>query len=185
MPELILPIGILAEIRDIVYATDTETGVRLIGIAERDRYIVRYVIGPGPEATERRYAYECDNSYAEDRFNAWLKENPALRFLGELHVHPDGFPQLSGQDRRTIAEVLREYPDFIAGVVQRNPLRLYPYLFANHSKIPMEVCFDLCPKSEGTRIVVDQERDGGRVWQRWLRRCRDACARRDRKPEAR
>jgi proteasome lid subunit RPN8/RPN11 len=185
MPELVLPVAVLAEIRDIVYATDTETGVRLIGLAEGGRYLVRYVIGPGPAAVERRYAYECDNGYAEVRFNALLKDEPGLKFLGELHVHPDGFPHLSGQDRKTINKVLREYPEFIVGVMQRNPLRLYPYRFTKDSEERMEVCYDLCPKPERTRNTVEKARAGGRLWQRWLGRLRDARARRHRRTHAR
>jgi hypothetical protein len=185
MPELILPVALLAEIRDIVYATDTETGVRLVGTACGDRYIVHHIIGPGPRAAERPDTYSCDNTYAEDRFNQWLKEDPALRFIGEMHVHPDCFPHLSGQDRKTIAEVLKEYPEFIAGIMQRNPLRLYPYLFTNHSPERMEVCFDLFPKSEGTRNAVSQARNDSRMWQRWLRRIRDARPGRHREAHAR
>ena len=184
MPELVLPVVILAQIRNIVYATDTETGVRLIGLARDDRYLVRHVIGPGPSALERPCAYACDNSYAEERFNELLQDEPELRFLGELHVHPDGFPRLSGHDRRTIDRVLEEYPEFIAGVMQRNPLRLYPYRFTKHSEKPMEVCFDLCPKPARTPTAVAKERVGGRLWQRWLRRLRDAGARRHGKSRA-
>jgi proteasome lid subunit RPN8/RPN11 len=185
MADLILPVLILAEIRDIVYATDTETGVRLIGVGQGGRYLVRYVIGPGPAAVAKPYAYECDNDYAEDRFNALLKDEPELRFLGELHAHPDGFPQLSGRDRKTITEVLKEYPEFVAGIMQRNPLRIYPYRFTKHSEERMEVCYDLCPKSEGTRNPVEEGRAGGRLWQRWLRRLRNARARRHRQAHAR
>lgn len=181
MPELVLPIALLGEIRDIVYATDAETGVRLIGCAAGDRYLVRHIIGPGPAAVERRYAYECDNDFAEERFHALRTSDSGLRFLGELHVHPDGFPHLSGLDRQTIAEVLREYQEFIAGVIERDPLRIHPFLFTNHSEQPMEVCYDFCPKSEGTRSPVRQARAGGRLWQCWLRRLRDVGPRRHRR----
>ena len=184
MPELILPLAVLAEIRDIVYATDTETGVRLIGLANHGRYLVQHVIGPGPAAVEKRYAYACDNDFAEDRFNQLLKDKPGLQFLGELHVHPDGYPCLSGHDRSTIAQVLDEYPEFIAGVMQRNPLRLYPYRFTKHSEEPMEVCFDLFPKPDRARSIVEETRTGGGLWQRWLGRFRNARPCRNRKPDA-
>lgn len=184
MSELILPVAVLKEIRDIVYATDTETGVRLIGLAKGGRYLVRHVIGPGPAAVEKHYAYACDNDYAEERLNQILKGDPNLGFLGELHVHPDGHPDLSGHDLSTIARVLDEYPEFIAGVMQRNPLRLYPYRFTKHSEEPMEVCFDLFQKPEGTRSIVEQARTRRRLWQRWLGRFRDARARRNRRHHA-
>jgi hypothetical protein len=64
MPELIVPVALLGVIRDIVYATDTETGVRLVGIAGGGRYIVRHILGPGPRAIERPYAYSCDKDQA-------------------------------------------------------------------------------------------------------------------------
>lgn len=184
MPELVLPIAVLAQIRDIVYATETETGVRLIGMAAGECYVVRHVIGPGPAAVERLYSYECDNNYAETRLQALLCDEPELQFLGELHVHPDRFPQLSGLDRHTIREVLQEYPVFVAGVMQRNPLRLYPRLFTSKSEQVMEVCYDFCPQSGRTRSAVAPARAGGRLWQRWLRRRRDAGPRRNRPAHA-
>jgi integrative and conjugative element protein (TIGR02256 family) len=137
MPSLILPRQALREIRDIVYRTDVETGVRLVGTVEGENFLVLHVIGPGRRALQQACSYEPDNGYAEEVFNELLRENPDLRWLGELHVHPRGFPRLSSTDRETIREVLLGEDDalhpevFVAGVIQRvkGTVRIRPLLF--------------------------------------------------------
>ena len=143
MRKLIFSPALFKEVTNIVNETDVETGVRLIGVASDAAYTVLHLIGPGKNSRHERYAYECDNEYAEERFNALLRENPELKFLGELHVHPSAFPRLSATDRRTIQEVLKEFPEFIAGVMLRNRLRLHPVHFPSGD--PMEV---VCKGSE-------------------------------------
>ncbi len=126
---LVLPRAILAEMRRIVFRTTHETGVRLVGEAAGQRYMVRHLIGPGPRAVRRSDRYECDNRYAEDRYNELLKGEPRLEFLGELHVHPPDDARLSRQDLATVRKVLRDLPFFIAGTIRRRPFALSPVLF--------------------------------------------------------
>ena len=135
MSRLIIPPNLLREIQNIVEATDTETGVRLLGIKKEQDYLIKHIIGPGKNAEQEMYSYECDNDYAEEVFNNLLQEDMELKFLGELHSHPTGFARLSEHDRGTIREVLKEYPEFIAGVMQRNPFRMYPILFPAEEKM--------------------------------------------------
>src|SRR5437870_4029469 len=106
MRKLIFSREIFKELEDIVNETDVETGVRLIGVASDVAYTVLHLIGPGKNCRQEQYEYECDNDYAEERFNVLLRENPELKFLGELHVHPSAFPRLSATDQRTIRHVL-------------------------------------------------------------------------------
>ena len=157
MPELVLSDGIAAEITRVAYATKLETGVRLMGIRQGDRYRVRHVIKPGPNAVERSATYQCDNDYAEKEFNRLLKDDPTLCWLGELHVHPRGYPMLSSTDRRTVREVMLGtddclHPDeFICGVMQRvlGSLAIHPVLFTrtNIEGVAMEVIYaNLCKK---------------------------------------
>ncbi len=129
MPKLIFPPSIFRELQDIVGKTDMETGVRLIGIVAGGNYTVLHLIGPGENARRERYAYECDNDYAERRFAELLEADPALIFLGELHAHPDLFCRLSATDLETVEEVLKQIPEFIAGVILRSPLTLHPIHF--------------------------------------------------------
>ena len=165
---------ILSEIKGIVYRTDVETGVRLIGTVKGTGYIVMHVIGPGRKAKQETYAYECDNDYAEREFSRLLKGNPDLKFLGELHVHPSGFPRLSGTDLRTVRQVLKDYPFFIAGVIERHPFSMRPILFTKDQSELMEVSCDIQPKPKRKRSFVREVRGRYRLWKRWLRRRRDA-----------
>ena len=135
MSRLVIPPYLLKQVQGIVEATDTETGVRLFGIKEGQDYLIKHIIGPGKNAELEMYSYECDNGYAEEVFNKLLQEDPNLKFLGELHVHPSGFAHLSEHDRETIREVLKEYPEFIAGVMQRNPFGIHPILFPAEEKM--------------------------------------------------
>jgi len=137
MRSLVLPPKALRRIREIVYRTDVETGVRLVGTLKDGNFLVLHVIGPGRSALEQDLAYEPDNDYAEEVFNELLREDPSLRWLGELHVHPSGFPRLSSTDLATIREVLLGEDDalhpkeFIAGVMQRveGTVTIHPRLF--------------------------------------------------------
>jgi integrative and conjugative element protein (TIGR02256 family) len=132
---LVLPRDILAEIKRISFRTANETGVRLIGEARGGSHVVRHIIGPGRRAVHRSDFYECDNQYAEDRFNELWKREPGLQFLGEIHVHPNGEPELSVKDLATVRKVLTKLPFFIAGTIQRQPFRITPVLFNRGSKM--------------------------------------------------
>ena len=137
MASLVLPQRIFGEIKQTVFQTRNETGVRLFGEIRGYRYVVRHIIGPGEGAVHRNNRYQCDNDYAEKRFNELLKREPHLKFLGELHVHPDGEARLSSTDLATIRGVLRELPFFIAGTILRRPFAIYPVLFSPGKRIAL------------------------------------------------
>jgi integrative and conjugative element protein (TIGR02256 family) len=130
---LVLPRGIVAEIKRVVFQTTNETGVRLVGEVEGRRYVVRHVIGPGGRAIQRPNYYQCDNEYAEDQFGKLLGREAHLRFLGELHVHPQGESELSRKDLATVRKVLRSLPFFIAGTILRRPFTILPVLFSRNT----------------------------------------------------
>ncbi len=174
MRKLILTDEIFSAIEETVNRTGVETGVRLIGTTEAETYVVKHLIGPGPRCLEEAYTYECDNAYAEDVFNRLLEAEPGLKFLGELHCHPPGYPWLSDTDLRTIRQVLKEYPEFIAGVMQRDPLTLHPIHFPSGEE--MEVVCDLYTKSPRARSSKKQAGHRYRTWLRRLRDIRNACA---------
>jgi len=182
MSRFVISEDLFKRIKDIVDATNTETGVRLFGTKKEEDYIIKHIIGPGKNAETEICSYECDNDYAEEIFNKLLSEDPSLKFLGELHVHPTGFPFLSGHDRGTIREVLKEYPEFIAGVMQRNPFRMCPILFPQNKA--MEVIYDFYEKPK------TQETSGGQtcvrywMWKYWFCHRRDAGKDGNRKPDA-
>lgn len=186
MSKLVIPPDLLQQIQNIVAATDTETGVRLFGAKKEQDYLIKHIIGPGKNAEQEMYSYECDNEYAEEMFNKLLQEDVNIKFIGELHVHPSGYPHLSGPDRETIRKVLnlKEYNEFIAGVMQRNPFRMYPILFPQEQ--PMEVLLyeHIYEKPRTTPAPGGQAHMCGWMWERWLRHLRDARKGRSRQTDA-
>ncbi len=158
MRKLIFASGVYDAINRVVQAVGVETGVRLVGTIHDDRYEVLYVIGPGQNARQAPYHYCCDNQHAETVFNELIERNPELKWLGELHVHPRGFPRLSGTDLRTVRDVILGTDDtlhpeeFIAGVMLRldRHFTVSPLVFSkqNLRGEPMEVDYgtDICQK---------------------------------------
>lgn len=111
--------------------------MRLVGDVRGQCYFVHHIIGPGERAVHRNDRYQCDNDYAERLFNEWLKGEPDLKFLGELHAHPGGMPELSLLDMATIRRVLKELPFFIAGTIERRPFAMHPVLFSPNKRVPL------------------------------------------------
>jgi hypothetical protein len=181
-PRLVLPKPIYREILSVVQSCGVETGVRLLGNSCGSDYLVKHVIGPGPKASHRFATYECDNTYAEKEYARLLDADPDLKFLGELHVHPTGFLRFSSTDMETIREVLKDYPVFIAGIMQRNPFRIYPVLFPEQKE--MEVVCELYKKPKGKKSLRRKARVYRRLWLRRVRNFRYVCKRRDRKADA-
>ena len=182
MSRFVISEYLFKRIERIVDATNTETGVRLIGRKNGEDYLINHIIEPGKGAKKEIYSYECDNDYAEETFNRLLDKDPSLRFLGELHVHPTGFPYLSEHDKQTIQEVLKEYPVFIAGVMLRNPFRMYPILFTQNKE--MEVIYDFYEKPKTKETTGGQTRVRYWMWKYWFSYRRDASKDRNRTTNA-
>src|SRR5713101_2535209 len=132
MPSIKIPAAIEEKIRDIVYAGTVETGVTLFGRKTGDVFELVEICAPGPEATHQEFHYSGDNDYASAVYEELLKTQPDLKHIGEFHVHPFGMSRLSGGDRRTVAEVLKTYEEFIAGVMLRSGggIEVYPMYFS-------------------------------------------------------
>src|SRR5437867_2421207 len=90
-------------------------------------------------------------------FEDLKKNNPNLQYIGELHLHPFGMRRLSRGDRETVKEVLKEYEEFIAGVMQWGwRIGFYPVYFSKE-------------KPNGERMEVElegQKSSGGGLWVR-------------------
>ena len=139
MRRLVFSRGIFERINEIVHQVDVETGVRIFGDIGEDGYVVRHVVGPGENALQAPCDYSCDNEHAEREYTRLLKDDPTLQWLGELHVHPSGCPNLSRTDRQTAREVVCSTEDvihpaeFIVGVIQRTPgpdFEVFPVVFS-------------------------------------------------------
>ena len=185
MRELVFSAGIFERINRVVHQVDVETGVRIFGNIGEDRYVVRHVVGPGEEARQAAYTYSCDNDYAEREYNRLLKADPALQWLGELHVHPSGYRHLSGTDRRTARDVICGTGDvlhpaqFIVGVIQRTAgpsFEVFPVLFSKTNLEGESLGVDygkehIRAKSRRVERIVTKAYRYCRVWQyRWRRR---------------
>ena len=180
MRRLVFSGGIFERVNEIVHAVDVETGVRIFGDIGEGRYVVRHVVGPGENALQAPCDYSCDNDHAEREYTRLLKTDPALRWLGELHVHPSGFPHLSRTDRQTARDVICSTQDvihpaeFIVGVIQRTPgpdFEVFPVVFskANLKGEVLEVDYGkshLCEKSGRTAGLIRQAYRYCRVRQR-------------------
>src|SRR2546425_982401 len=86
---------------------------RIFGDISKDGYVVRHVVGPGENALQKPYNYSCDNEHAQREYTRLLKDDPKLQWLGELHVHPSGLPNLSRTDRQTARDVICSTEDVI------------------------------------------------------------------------
>jgi len=179
MRRLVFTGGIFERVNEIVHAVDVETGVRIFGDIREDQYVVRHVVGPGANALQQPYNYCCDNDHAEREYNRLLKTDPALQWLGELHVHPSGYPYLSRTDRRTAREVICSTEDvfhpveFIVGVIQRTPgpdFEVFPVVFSksNLEGETLDVDYGkphLCAKPRGAERAIAKAYRYCRMWQ--------------------
>ncbi len=148
------------QIREIVFATDNETGMCLFGAFENGDARITHIAGPGKKSKHEKYHYTPDNSHYEDVYNELLKTEPKLEHIGEFHVHPGTMSELSCGDHHTIKKVLKTYERFIAGVIVRlnNVLhwdpptegsgksakwfKVYPVYFTRDSEVPCELVID-------------------------------------------
>ncbi len=145
--KLIIPTEVARRIFEVVYQTGLETGVTLFGEKAGEDFTVKHIAGPGPDATHEELHYSGNEDYATMVFNELLKDDPNLVHVGELHVHPFMMKRLSQGDRETVKELLKDYDEFIAGVILRNHLwdfKVYPVYFSRSQPegIEMEVLFE-------------------------------------------
>ena|SRR2546427_8486041 len=161
--KLTIPKEIEKQIEQVVFVPGPfkETGVSLFGERTEDNFTVKGIAGPGPDATHEDLHYSGNNDYATMIFEDLKKGNPNLQYIGELHLHPIGMRWLSGGDRRTVKEVLKEYDEFIAGVMQFGwRIKFYPYYFSKE-------------KPDGERMEVELEGQTNRDnWFRFRRKRR-------------
>lgn len=84
----------------------TETGGVLLGWISGENICVTNVLGPGPDALHEPKSFEPDSAWQQERI-ALLYERSGRRllYLGDWHTHPDGKPEPSEQDRRTLQTI--------------------------------------------------------------------------------
>ena len=110
--QLIVPPTLLAEIIVEAYRHfPLETGGVLLGRNDGPSTVVTVVIGPGPDATHRRFAFDPDQEWQEQAIaDAWHAADHHLEYLGDWHTHPNGRPRPSKLDI-TALRTIRDSPD--------------------------------------------------------------------------
>ncbi|MGA4641082.1 Mov34/MPN/PAD-1 family protein [Stutzerimonas stutzeri] len=89
-----------------------ETGGILVGyIADGELPVVVTVVGPGPDAVHQRDRFQPDHAWQCERLDELYDRSAGvLVYLGDWHTHPDGSPQMSWLDRKTIRAIARHAP---------------------------------------------------------------------------
>src|SRR5712691_8878550 len=153
--KLFIPIDITRQMYSVVYETAFKTGVTLFGEKEGENFTVAAIAGPGPRVkTQEGSHYSGNEEYARMIFNDLLKDKPNLKHIGNLHVHPFKTTRLSVGELRTVKEFLKEYEEFISGVILRNhfwDFKVFPVYFSRSDP-------------EGTEMKVQFE---GRTFRRY------------------
>lgn len=84
-----------------------ETGGILLGyrrlIINVDHWVITAVTGPGPNAKHHRFRFIPDDDYHRKKaVNHFESQGGSEYYLGDWHTHPDGSPDSSWTDRKTL-----------------------------------------------------------------------------------
>ena len=85
-----------------------ETGGVLLGYQTVDAKttVVTDVVGPGPGALHSLNGFSPDWEYQESEIaKAYAESGRFVVYLGDWHTHPNGRPELSWRDRRTLRRI--------------------------------------------------------------------------------
>ena len=169
LPRLVISDSVLESLSTVLEATpeNLETGLTLFGAHHEGCHVVLHAVGPGADAIRYSTFHQPDVEFLNREFEQLASGEPALEWIGSLHVHPLGMPELSAHDRRTVRRILREdapdLPDFVAGIIQRcdHYFAVYPYLVSPDDLHPwpiaLEVVADSSPLFQGARARVRRE----------------------------
>jgi len=89
-----------------------ETGGILVGyFSDHGTPVVYAVVGPGPGAVHRRLRFTPDHAWQCHQLDMLFEQSDGLwTYIGDWHTHPDGVPQMSWLDRRTLRSIAK-HPD--------------------------------------------------------------------------
>jgi integrative and conjugative element protein (TIGR02256 family) len=98
--------------KEAVSKFSNETGGLLMGyLNESGRaVVVTDLIGPGPKAKHRRYAFVPDYDFQEKQIERiYFKSKRLHTYLGDWHTHPNGSSSLSPTDIKALSNIAH-YP---------------------------------------------------------------------------
>src|SRR3546814_378391 len=86
-----------------------ETGGILVGyFAENGDPVVCAAIGPGPHAIHWRKRFTPDHAWQCTQLDEIYEQSSGSNtYLGDWHTHPNGVPQMSWLDRRTLNSIAK------------------------------------------------------------------------------
>lgn len=83
-----------------------EVGGILAGYLSNESAVVTDIVGPGPLAQHRRETFLPDHSYqTEEMHRIFWESKGRASYLGDWHTHPQGPPDLSSLDIRTMRTI--------------------------------------------------------------------------------
>ena len=102
-------------------AYPNETGGVLVGyIADTAHPVIVAAIGPGPNARHYPTRFFPDHDWQCEQLDELYKNSDGLLvYLGDWHTHPDGKPNLSWLDRKTIHGIAKH-----TGAMNPHPLMM-------------------------------------------------------------
>jgi len=86
-----------------------ETGGILAGyFSEHGEPVVYATVGPGPGALHRRLRFTPDHEWQCRELDILFERSGGLwTYMGDWHTHPNGIPQMSWLDRRTLQSIAK------------------------------------------------------------------------------
>ncbi|WP_109479708.1 Mov34/MPN/PAD-1 family protein [Paraburkholderia sp. C35] len=86
-----------------------ETGGVLVGyVGLNGEPVVQHVIGPGERAQHKRERFEPDHDWQCLQLDQMYRDSSGqFVYLGDWHTHPNGNPQMSWLDKRTLRGIAR------------------------------------------------------------------------------
>nr|WP_294864226.1 Mov34/MPN/PAD-1 family protein [uncultured Pseudogulbenkiania sp.] len=86
-----------------------ETGGILLGyFSENGIPVVVVAIGPGPDGEHKRTRFLPDHSWQCEQIDFFYeKSHGNWKYMGDWHTHPDGIPQMSWLDKRTLKTIAK------------------------------------------------------------------------------
>jgi len=84
-----------------------ETGGIFMGYqADNNDLVVTDIIDAGPDATHKRFSFSPDQTYQLERIAHIYDDSEGnVTYLGDWHTHPNGTPELSSIDKRTLTKI--------------------------------------------------------------------------------
>ncbi|MDB5479096.1 MAG: hypothetical protein JWO83_149 [Caulobacteraceae bacterium] len=85
-----------------------ETGGVVLGYRVEDEWVVREVLGPGPDARHHRRYFEPDADWHAEMIRAHFARTDGREvYIGDWHTHPDGELKLSRRDRQALRGIVQ------------------------------------------------------------------------------